>query len=73
MICDKCKKELKNETILNYIRGFPNGVTWELKNGQELTLCTKCIKKLGSLNEIETKNFFKEIAEELKIKYKKEG
>lgn len=41
--------------------GIPNGIGFELKGGEVITLCAECIEKLGSMSEREQDKFIKRL------------
>ena len=44
--CDKCGKEFK---VGNRPDGLPNGVGFQLENGQIINICCDCIIKQGMI------------------------
>ena len=40
MICEICGKEFEDG---NDEDGIPNGITFQFKNGEELTVCSDCV------------------------------
>lgn len=61
MKCDKCKNEF---AAGNQTDGTPNGVGFEMADGTIITLCNRCIKKLGSLEQEDKYKFFDELFKE---------
>lgn len=60
--CDKCESMF----VTGNSNGMPNGMTFVMKDDKQVTLCQKCIIKLGKLNEEEKQEFFKELGVETK-------
>lgn len=48
-ICDHCKKDFS--TMIERADGLPNGVTFQLRNGRTINVCTECVQELGRLRE----------------------
>jgi len=59
MKCDSCG----NEFSVGSSNGMPNGISFELHDGRLVTLCQKCIMKLGSLKDEEKEDFFNSLGE----------
>lgn len=47
-ICDHCKKDF---SMIERADGLPSGVTFQLKNGRTINVCTDCVQELGMLRE----------------------
>ena len=58
MICDKCKKKIKQGIRKD---GLPNAIGFELEDGKEIILCKECLDDLGSRNEKEKQKFLDEL------------
>lgn len=51
MRCDICGKTFETG---NRPDGLPNGMTFVLKDGAELTMCADCIIEMGKVREAES-------------------
>lgn len=57
--CNKCKRNISEQ--ITRADGLPNGVGFELENGEVITLCAECIIKLGGMDKKGKDQFFKEL------------
>lgn len=59
--CDKCGR---NFMPGNTADGLPKGITYKLKDGKYLTICSRCIVELGNMDtDQEREQFFKELGD----------
>ncbi len=55
MICDNCKRFF---VAGNDRDGIPNGVKFVMKDGKSITMCGKCLIRLGEMTDKEKDTFF---------------
>ena len=68
--CDKCDNMFISGNSAN---GLPNGVGFQMQDGKVITLCQRCIMKLGKLKEAGDKAGLKSFWAELGIEVESEG
>lgn len=60
MKCLGCGKSFRRG---NYIDGTPNGMTFVLQSGKQITVCRGCIIKIGMMNDVDKNEYIKSLEE----------
>ena len=63
MKCLSCGKTFKRG---NYIDGTPNGMTFVLQSGAQITVCRVCIIKIGMMNDTDKNEYIKSLEDKAK-------
>ena len=58
MKCLSCGKTFKKA---NWIDGMPNGMTFVLQSGKQITVCRGCIIKIGMMNDTDKNEYIKSL------------